>query len=107
MYNIQKTGYGVRLTFSETIKQDEMAKWVADSEKIIRTLPAKFGVFVDIGVHMDGLIHISQLADRYVKDPGEVVKIRQQLTVTILAVDKDRGRISLSLKTGKLPLKTH
>ena len=67
----------------------------------------KFGVFVDIGVHMDGLIHISQLADRYVKDPGEVVKIRQQLTVTILAVDKDRGRISLSLKTGKLPLKTH
>ena len=64
----------------------------------------KFGAFVDIGVHMDGLIHISQLADRYVKDPGEVVKIRQQLTVTILEVDKDRGRISLSLKTGKPPL---
>ncbi len=66
----------------------------------------KFGAFVDIGVHMDGLIHISQLADRYVKDPSEVVKIRQQLTVTILEVDKDRSRISLSLKTGKPPLNT-
>jgi uncharacterized protein len=59
----------------------------------------KFGAFVDIGVHVDGLIHISQLADRYVKDPSEVVKIRQQLMVTVLEVDKDRGRISLSLKT--------
>jgi uncharacterized protein len=59
----------------------------------------KFGAFVDIGVHVDGLIHISQLADRYVKDPSEVVKIRQQLMVTVLEVDKDRGRISLSQKT--------
>jgi protein Tex len=58
----------------------------------------KFGAFVDIGVHLDGLIHISQLADRYVRDPNEIVKIRQRLKVTILEVDKDRGRISLSLK---------
>ncbi len=63
----------------------------------------KFGAFVDIGVHLDGLIHISQLAERYVKDPNEIVKIRQHLTVTVLAVDKDRGRISLTLKERPYP----
>jgi len=60
----------------------------------------RFGAFVDIGVHQDGLIHISQLADRYVRDPGEVVTLHQQLMVTVLDVDTARGRISLSLKTG-------
>ncbi|MDR9502549.1 MAG: Tex family protein [Desulfurivibrionaceae bacterium] len=58
----------------------------------------KFGAFVDIGVHQDGLIHISQLADRYVKEPAEVVKVRQQVMVRVLEVDAGRHRISLSLK---------
>ena len=53
----------------------------------IVTNVTKFGVFVDIGVHNDGLIHISQLADRFVKDPAEIVKVRQQLTVRVLEVD--------------------
>ncbi len=57
-----------------------------------------FGAFVDIGVHQDGLVHISQLADRYVKDPNEVVKVRQQVEVTILDVDIKRKRISLSMR---------
>jgi uncharacterized protein len=57
-----------------------------------------FGAFVDIGVHQDGLVHISQLADRYVKDPNEVVKVRQQVEVTILEVDIKRKRISLSMR---------
>ncbi|RME49606.1 MAG: S1 RNA-binding domain-containing protein, partial [Deltaproteobacteria bacterium] len=58
----------------------------------------KFGCFVDIGVHQDGLVHISQMADRFVKDPGEVVKVHQRVEVTVLEVDLQRRRISLSLK---------
>jgi uncharacterized protein len=57
-----------------------------------------FGAFVDIGVHQDGLIHISQLADRFVRDPAEVVHVRQKVRVTVLSVDPARNRIALSLK---------
>ena len=57
-----------------------------------------FGAFVDIGVHQDGLVHISQLANRFVKDPAEVVKVHQKVTVTVLDVDLARGRIGLSMK---------
>ena len=64
----------------------------------IVTNVTRFGAFVDIGVHQDGLVHISQLADRYVKDPAHVVKVNQKVTVTVLEVDLDRRRIALSLK---------
>ena len=57
-----------------------------------------FGAFVDIGVHQDGLVHISQLADRFIKDPNEVVKVHQHITVRVLDVDLERKRISLSMK---------
>jgi protein Tex len=57
-----------------------------------------FGAFVDIGVHQDGLVHISQLADRYVKEPSEVVRVRQQVQVRVLSVDAERNRIGLSMK---------
>ena len=57
-----------------------------------------FGAFVDIGVHQDGLVHVSQLADRFVKDPGEVVKVHQKVTVTVLEVDLARKRIALSMR---------
>jgi uncharacterized protein len=57
-----------------------------------------FGAFVDIGVHQDGLVHISQLADRFVKDPNEVVKLNQKVQVKVIAVDVDRKRINLSMK---------
>jgi len=57
-----------------------------------------FGAFVDVGVHQDGLVHISQLADRFVRDPAEVVKVQQRVTVTVLSVDLKRKRISLSMK---------
>lgn len=59
---------------------------------------AAFGAFVDIGVHQDGLVHISQLADRYVSDPHEVVKAGDIVSVTVLDVDAARKRISLSMK---------
>ncbi|MBU1342887.1 MAG: RNA-binding transcriptional accessory protein [Proteobacteria bacterium] len=61
-----------------------------------------FGAFVDIGVHQDGLVHISQMADRYIKDPNEIVIVRQVVVVTVLEVDAKRKRISLSMKKNKL-----
>ncbi len=57
-----------------------------------------FGAFVDIGVHRDGLVHVSQLADRYVEHPSNVVRVGQTVTVTVLDVDEKRGRIALSMK---------
>ena len=64
----------------------------------IVTNVTRFGAFVDIGVHQDGLIHISQLADRFVKDPGKIVKVGQHLMVRVLEIDIQRKRIALSLK---------
>jgi uncharacterized protein len=57
-----------------------------------------FGAFVDIGVHQDGLVHISELADRFVKRPADVVKLFQKVSVTVLEVDAPRRRITLSMK---------
>ena len=57
-----------------------------------------FGAFVDIGVHQDGLVHVSQLADRYVTDPTQVVRLHQHVRVRVIAVDLRRQRISLSMK---------
>ncbi len=59
---------------------------------------ANFGAFVDIGVHQDGLVHVSQLADRFVKDPREIVKAGDIVTVTVLDVDARRRRIALTMK---------
>lgn len=58
-----------------------------------------FGAFVDVGVHQDGLVHISQLANRFVRDPSEVVKVHQKVNVRVLEVDLDRRRIALSMKS--------
>lgn len=63
---------------------------------------AAFGAFVDIGVHQDGLVHVSELADHFVKDPREVVKVGQIVKVRVLEVDVGRNRISLSMKKGSL-----
>jgi uncharacterized protein len=57
-----------------------------------------FGAFVDVGVHQDGLVHVSQLADRFVRDPAEVVRVGQRVTVTVLDVDHQRHRISLTMR---------
>ncbi|MBA3028245.1 MAG: RNA-binding transcriptional accessory protein [Desulfobacteraceae bacterium] len=65
----------------------------------IVTNVTRFGAFVDIGVHQDGLVHISQLADHFVKDPADVVKVNQKVKVSVVEVDLDRKRIALSMKT--------
>ena len=59
----------------------------------------KFGAFVDVGVHHDGLVHISELADRYIKEPGDVVKVGQIVKVRVLGADAKTKRIALSMKT--------
>ena len=61
----------------------------------------EFGAFVDIGVKQDGLVHISKLADRFVKHPSEVVSIGDTVTVWVTSVDKERGKISLTMVKGR------
>jgi uncharacterized protein len=60
-----------------------------------------FGAFVDIGVHQDGLVHVSELSNRFVSNPGEVVKVQQRVEVTVMSVDIPRKRIALSMKTNQ------
>jgi uncharacterized protein len=64
---------------------------------------AAFGAFVDIGVHQDGLVHVSQLADRYVRDPATVVKVGQQVQVRVVSLDLQRRRIGLSMRSAEEP----
>jgi uncharacterized protein len=59
-----------------------------------------FGAFVDVGVHEDGLVHVSQLADRYVSDPNAVVRVGQKVRVRVVSVDLPRNRIALTMKKG-------
>ena len=63
---------------------------------------AAFGAFVDIGVHQDGLVHVSQLADRFVKDPREVVKAGDVVKVRVVEVDVARKRIALTMRSGEV-----
>ena len=65
----------------------------------IVTNVTNFGAFVDIGVHQDGLVHISQLADQFVKDPREVVSPGDRVTVRVLEVNLDKKQIALTMKT--------
>jgi uncharacterized protein len=69
----------------------------------IVTNVTRFGAFVDIGVHQDGLVHISQLANRFVRDPSDVVKVHQRVTVRVLDVDLERKRIALSMRDETAP----
>ena len=90
----------------ETFKQFSFAEGITTMEDLkpgmkvpgIVTNITNFGAFVDIGVHQDGLVHISELSNRFVKDPAEVIKLHQQVQVTVLTVDIQRKRISLSMK---------
>ncbi len=84
--------------FDETIKSIEDVRPGMTVPGIVTNI-TNFGVFVDIGVKQDGLVHISQLSNTYVSDPNEVVKLQQKVMVTVTDVDVARKRISLSMRT--------
>lgn len=87
-------------TFKEGIKEITDLKVGMELEGMITNV-ANFGAFVDIGVHQDGLVHISQLADRFVDDPKKIVKVGQVVKVKVLEVNEKLKRISLSMKSVK------
>ncbi|MCK5312898.1 MAG: helix-hairpin-helix domain-containing protein, partial [Desulfobacteraceae bacterium] len=93
----------IQFSFQEGINKLEDLKQGMRLPGLVTNI-TKFGAFVDIGVHQDGLVHISQMADRFVKDPNKIVKVRQTIQVTILEVDIQRKRISLSMKKNKSKL---
>jgi protein Tex len=84
--------------FADGIKEIKDLKPGMKLPGIVTNVTA-FGAFVDIGVHQDGLVHISELSDRYVKNPAQIVKVNQNVMVTVINVDIERSRISLSMKT--------
>ncbi len=87
-------------TFKEEIKEISHLKVGMELEGVVTNV-ANFGAFVDIGVHQDGLVHISQLADRYIDDPQKVVKVGQVVKVRVLEINEKLKRISLSMKSPK------
>ncbi|MDA3834780.1 MAG: Tex family protein [Spirochaetales bacterium] len=84
--------------FADGIEKIEDLKPGMKIPGIVTNITA-FGAFVDIGVHQDGLVHISQMADRYVKNPADIVKVQQKVMVSVLNVDLARNRISLTMKS--------
>lgn len=102
MVELEKPGRDPR----EQIEEFEFDKNVTSVDDLVAgmVLPGivtnitNFGAFVDVGVHQDGLVHVSQLADRYVTDPTQVVKLHQHVKVRVVEVDRKRNRISLSMK---------
>jgi uncharacterized protein len=99
---LEKPGRDPRASF-ETFSFDENVHEIKDLREGMRlpgivTNVTNFGAFVDIGVHQDGLVHISQLADQFVDDPNKVVKVGQKVWVNVTEVDAKRKRIALSMK---------
>jgi uncharacterized protein len=85
-------------SFDERVKGIEDLSPGMTLEGVVTNV-TRFGAFVDIGVHQDGLVHISELSDRYIKDPGDVVKVGQIVKVHVLSADAKAKRIALSMKT--------
>jgi protein Tex len=85
-------------TFDDNVQDIKDLKEGMQLEGVVTNVAA-FGAFVDIGVHQDGLVHVSELSDRFVKDPREVVKAGQKVHVRVVEVDVARKRIALSMKT--------
>lgn len=107
---LKKPGRDPRATFEppkfrDDVRTMEDLKPGMELEGVVTNVTA-FGAFVDIGVHQDGLIHVSQLADRFIKDPAEVVKVGDKLKVKVLEIDLQRKRISLTARKGERPQAT-
>ena len=85
--------------FREDVTEPKDLREGMQLEGVVTNIVA-FGAFVDVGVHQDGLVHVSQLADRYVSDPNQVVTVGQRVKVRVLGVDLQRNRIALTMKSG-------
>jgi uncharacterized protein len=100
---LKKPGRDPRASFESAKFREDVLTLQDLKEKMqlegIVTNVTAFGAFVDIGVHQDGLIHISELSDQFIKDPSEVVKTGDKIKVTVLSVDIERKRISLSARS--------
>lgn len=88
--------------FRDDVREITDLKPGMELEGVVTNVTA-FGAFVDVGVHQDGLVHISQLSDRFVKDPKDVVKVGDRISVRVLEVDLERKRIALTAKKGGAP----
>ncbi len=88
------------VTFAEGIREIGDLEAGMSLPGVVTNVTA-FGAFVDVGVHQDGLVHVSELADRFVKDPAEVVRVNQRVRVRVLSVDLDRNRISLTMRSDR------
>ena len=104
---LQKPGRDPRAAFSPPKFRDDVQKLEdlevgMELEGVVTNVTA-FGAFVDVGVHQDGLVHVSQLADRFVKNPSDVVKVGDKLKVRVLEVDLQRKRIALSARKDAAP----
>ena len=102
MQELEKPGLDPRgkaevFSFSEKINEITDLKPGMRLPGIVTNL-TKFGAFVDIGIKENGLLHISQITDRFIKDPAEVLKLDQKITVRIVDIDIERKRIQLSMK---------
>jgi uncharacterized protein len=107
MTELKKPGRDPRASFEppkfrDDVRTMEDLKPGMELEGVVTNVTA-FGAFVDVGVHQDGLVHVSQLADRFVKDPSEVVKVGDKVKVRVLEVDLERKRISLTARKGERP----
>jgi len=89
---------GEVIRFREDVTTMDDLEEGMELEGVVTNVTA-FGAFVDIGVHQDGLVHISQLADHFVEDPHREVQVGQKLKVRVLSVDSQRGRIGLSARS--------
>ena len=104
---LKKPGRDPRAVFEKPAFRDDVmtiddVKEGMTLEGVVTNVTA-FGAFVDIGIHQDGLVHVSEIADRFVRDPSEVVKTGDKITVRVIGVDKARNRVSLSARTKPRP----
>jgi uncharacterized protein len=104
---LEKPGRDPRQSFEETRFREDVTSIEHLQEDMVLdgivTNVTAFGAFVDVGVHQDGLVHVSELAHKFVKDPAEVVKVGDRVKVRVLKVEKDRKRIGLSIKQATAP----
>jgi uncharacterized protein len=103
LVELRKPGRDPRAAFEAMVFRDDITEPKDLSEGMVLdgvvTNIVAFGVFVDVGVHQDGLVHVSQLSDRYVSDPNQVVTVGQRVKVRVVSVDLQRNRIALTMKS--------